>query len=70
MLGRYHAPRSLEGWILVKTEDPKPLFEHAAQWAEYLDWETTPVITDEEAGPICMKIRLKPNQNQLLLMVN
>jgi len=28
----------------------------AAQWAEYLDWETTPVFTDEEAGPICAKI--------------
>ena len=56
MLGRYHAPGSLEGWILVKAEDPKALYEHAAEWAEYLDWETTPVFTDEEAGPICAKI--------------
>ena len=54
--GRYHALGSLEGWILVKAEDPKALYEHAAEWAEYLDWETTPVFTDEEAGPICAKI--------------
>ena len=56
MLGRYHAPGSLEGWILVKAEDPKALYEHAAEWAEFLDWETAPVFTDEEAGPICAKI--------------
>ena len=56
MIGRYPAPGSLEGWILVKAEDPKALYEHAAEWAEYLDWQTTPVFTDEEAGPICAKI--------------
>ncbi len=56
MLGRYHSPGSLEGWILVKAQDPKALYEHAAEWAEFLDWETTPVFTDEEAGPICAKI--------------
>ena len=53
---RYHAPGSLEGWIVVKTDDPKALYEHAAEWAEFLDWETTPVLTDEEAGPICAKV--------------
>ena len=56
MLGRYHAPGSREGWILVKAKDPKTLYVHAAQWAEFLDWENTPVFTDEEAGPICAKI--------------
>ena len=56
MLGRYHVLGSLEGWILIKAEDPKALYEHAAEWAEFLDWETTPVFTDEEAGPICAKI--------------
>ena len=23
-----------------------------SEWAEFLDWETTPLFTDEEAGPI------------------
>ena len=49
-------PGSLEGWILVKTEDPKALYIHAAEWAEFLDWKSTPVFTDEEADTICTKI--------------
>lgn len=53
---RYHSPGSLEGWIVVDSDDPKPIYEHAAEWAEFLDWETTPVLTDKEAGPICAKI--------------
>tara|TARA_B100000945_G_scaffold136197_1_gene108717 strand:+ start:252 stop:518 length:267 start_codon:yes stop_codon:yes gene_type:complete len=56
MLGQYHSPGSLEGWIIVKKEDPKALYEHAAEWAEYLDWTTTPVFRYEETVPICVKI--------------
>ena len=26
------------------------------EWAEFLNWETTPVFTDEEAGPIVAKV--------------
>ena len=56
MIGRYHAPGSLEGWIVLKTEDTKAIYQHAAEWAEFLNWETTPVFTDEEAGPIVAKV--------------
>ena len=56
MIGRYHAPGSLEGWIVLKTDDPKAIYQHAAEWAEFLNWETTPVFTDEEAGPIVAKV--------------
>ena len=51
-----HAPGSLEGWILVKVKNPKALYEHTDEWVEFLDWETTPVFTDEDACPICAKI--------------
>ena len=27
----------------------------AAEWAEYLDWEVTPVLTDDQAGPLMAK---------------
>ncbi len=37
MLGRYNAPWSLQDWILVKAGNPKALYEHAAEWAEYID---------------------------------
>ena len=56
MLGQYHSPGSLEGWIIVKKEDPKALYEHAAEWAEYLNWATTLVFRYEETVPICVKI--------------
>ena len=38
MLGRYHGPGSLEGWILVETADPTALYEHAADWGEFMEW--------------------------------
>ena len=53
---RYHSPGSLEGWIVVDSDDSQAIYEHASEWAEFLDWETTPVLTDDEAGPICAKI--------------
>ena len=56
MLGRYHGPGSLEGWILVETDDPTALYEHVAEWGEFMEWETIPVFTDEEAGPVVAKI--------------
>ena len=40
MIGRYHAPGSLEGWIVLKTDDPKAIYQHAAEWGEFLNWET------------------------------
>ena len=39
MIGRYHAPGSLEGWIVLKTEDPKAIYQHAAEWGELLNWK-------------------------------
>ena len=53
---RFHAPGSVEGWILVKAANANACYEHAAEWAECLDWEVTPVLSDEEAGPFMAKI--------------
>ena len=50
MIGRYHAPGSVNGWILLETDDLSAIYKHAAEWAEFLDWTTTPVLNDEEAG--------------------
>ena len=48
--------------LLVRSKDgfwSKPLmrmlYEHAAEWAECLNWDMTPVLTDEEAGPLMGK---------------
>jgi len=42
--------------IVLNTDDPKEIYQHAAEWGEFLNWETTPVFTDEEAGPIVAKV--------------
>ena len=53
---RCHGPGSLEGWIFVETDDPTDLYEHIAEWADFMEWETTPVFTDEEVGPLVAKV--------------
>ena len=50
LLGRYHAPGSVNGWLVVETEDPTKVYFHASEWSELLNWKTTPVLTDEQAG--------------------
>ena len=52
---RFHAPGSVEGWILVEADTADACYEHAAEWAECLDWEVTPVLTDDQAGPLMAK---------------
>lgn len=52
---RWHGPGSVEGWILVEADNADACYEHAAEWAECLDWEVTPVLSDEQAGPLIAK---------------
>ena len=56
MLDRYHGRGSLEGWILVETEYSTSLYQHAADWGEFMEWGRIQVFTDEQAGPIVAKI--------------
>ena len=56
IIGRYHEPSSLESRIVSKADDPKAIYQHVAEWGEFLNWETTPVFTDEKAAPIVAKV--------------
>ena len=56
MIGRYHGPGSQKGWIIVETDNLHGLYEHASEWSELLEWNITPVLTDQEAGMICGKV--------------
>ena len=51
MLGRWHTPGSVRGWVLVETDNPQALYEHIGQHANLLDLETHPVLSDEEVAP-------------------
>ena len=42
--------------MIVESDAPTVLYEYAADWGEYMEWETTPVSTDEQAGPNVAKI--------------
>ena len=52
---RFHAPCSVKGWTLVEADTADACYEHAAEWAEFLNWDVTPVLTDDQAGPLMAK---------------
>jgi hypothetical protein len=55
MIGRWHAPGSTRGFLLVETDDLTALAEHAAEWSDVLAAEVTPVLDDAEAGAAIAK---------------
>jgi hypothetical protein len=56
LVGRWHAPGSGNGWLIADTDDIAHCYEHASEWAELLEWTTTPILTDEQAGGIVSKV--------------
>jgi Domain of unknown function (DUF3303) len=56
LIGRWHAPGSVRGWALVEGEDLKALYEHLAQWANLLDFETDPVLEDSDAAEALSRV--------------
>lgn len=46
LIGRWHAPGSAYGWLLVEGADETALAQHVAQWANLLEPQVTPVIED------------------------
>lgn len=50
MIGRWHAPGSVSGWLLVEAKGSRPLYEHAAQRANLLKVQVTPIGDDSEAA--------------------
>jgi hypothetical protein len=38
--------------MLVKSDDPKALFRWTSEWADMIDFQIEPVLTDEEAGAV------------------
>jgi len=55
MIGRWHAPGSTCGWLLVEGTI-EGVYEHASEWADLLEMQVTPVVEDAEAGAIAAKV--------------
>lgn len=56
MVGRWHAPGSVCGWLLVEAANPEPLYEHVGQWADLLELQVTPVLEDAEAAQALSRV--------------
>ncbi len=56
LVGRWHAPGSVNGWLLAETDNVNTIYEHASEWAELLNWKTSPVVTDDQAGLVSTKV--------------
>lgn len=50
LVGRFHTPNSQQGWLITETSDLTLLYEHLASWSTQMSFDTTPVLTDEEAA--------------------
>ncbi len=56
LLGRWHRTDASGGFSLYETSDTTALFAHAAEWAEFLDIQTVPVIEDADAASVMARI--------------
>ena len=55
ILGRWHFCDLSGGVVLVETDDPRSAYETSVQWSDSIEFNTTPVVEDEEIGPILAK---------------
>jgi hypothetical protein len=54
-IGRWHAAGSTSGFHLVEGTEVA-LMEHAAEWADLLEIQISPVVEDAEAGAVASKL--------------
>lgn len=50
--GRWFTASHSKGYMLVATSDPRATFRCTSEWADRIDFQIEPVVTDDEAGPI------------------
>lgn len=55
ILGRWHAPGSSRGWVLMEG-DVTAIAHHMAEWGNLLELDVTPVLEDEQAGAAMAKV--------------
>ena len=54
--GRWFTASHNKGFMLVETTDPKALFRWTSEWADVIDFQIEPVVSDNEAGPILKEV--------------
>jgi Domain of unknown function (DUF3303) len=51
-LGRWHAAQGGLGWGVVEAKDPKDIAKWLIQWSDVIEYDITPVLSDEELGEV------------------
>ncbi len=59
LVGRWHAPGSSYGWLLVEGDDIEAVAEHVSEWSSLAELSVTPVIDDTEASNALTKAQSK-----------
>jgi len=52
LLGRWFTASHSKGFMLAEADDPKALFRYVSEWADIIDFEIDPVVTDDEAASV------------------
>ena len=55
LVGRFIEIGAVQGWVVVETDDPTIIGDWVLGWNDIMDVTVTPVMGDEEAGPIFAK---------------
>ena len=56
LLGRWFTASHSKGFMLVETDDPTTLFRWTSEWADLMDFQIEPVVTEDEAAPILQEM--------------
>lgn len=52
MHGRWFTASHSKGFMVVETDDAASLFRWVSEWADIIDFQIEPVVTEDVAGPI------------------
>ena len=56
LLGRWHKIDMSGGFALYESDNPVALYTGAAKWADVLEFHSSVVIEDAEAGPVLAQV--------------
>jgi hypothetical protein len=56
MLGRWHKTDGSGGWQLSESNNPAAYYESAMKWADVVEFHSSVVIEDAEAGQVLAKV--------------
>lgn len=56
LLGRWHKTDMSGGFALYESDNPAALYTGAAKWVDILEFHSSVVIEDAEAGPALAKV--------------